>query len=325
MSKVLFSDNSSELPDSWDKYAENYFQTKKFLNHTERYNPSRQRYYYSLDSRGELRAGGIVYNIREIFLKKSALKPPVPINMCNVPCAVPESGFFGASPKEIKHLLEHILSAEDGLTAGYNFETRKIFPGNSIPGITYPAIILKNRFGDFSEYISFLSSNNRRRHSKVARRFKKVKTEIAGCYVFSPDMYNMYLDTFTRNKVKFGKLPFGFFKNLPGEFRLTSFYRDKTNLGWHICLHYNNCFYFFLGGVNYRYNGRYCTYFNILFDIINQGINQQAELINLGQTAATPKLRTGAEPFKKIMFIYHPNLVIRQLFRAGRTFWARSN
>jgi hypothetical protein len=132
-------------------------------------------------------------------------------------------------------------------------------------------------------------------------------------------MYDQYLGVLKRSKGKLETLSLEFFRNLPSCFNLTAYYNKEKLIGWYISSTFNEKFYFFMGGIDYRQNRKYNTYFNILLSVVKEGIEKRASLIDLGQTAEIPKLRLGGKPVEKTMLGYHSSPVIRKLIKAGRS------
>jgi hypothetical protein len=106
---------------------------------------------------------------------------------------------------------------------------------------------------------------------------------------------------------------------LPSSFKLTAFYSSKKLIGWYISCTFNEKFYFFLGGLDYKVNRLFNTYFNILFSVVKEGIEKRASVIDLGQTAEIPKLRLGGKLFEKSMMGYHSGHIMRKLLKAGKS------
>jgi len=132
-------------------------------------------------------------------------------------------------------------------------------------------------------------------------------------------MYNQYLGVLKRSKGKLETLSVEFFQNLPSNFTLTAFYSSEKLIGWYISCTFNEKFYFFLGGLDYRVNREFNTYFNILLNVVKEGIGKGASLIDLGQTAEIPKLRLGGKIVEKTMLGYHSSRIMRKLMKAGKS------
>ncbi len=318
MSKIINSYKTADsLPLSWDNLAEDYFQTRKFLIHTEKYNPCRQRYYSLVDMNNDLLSCAVVYTNFIDLLAFLRIKSPVKMNIIGIPCSVSASGFFGKDDYQ-RELLSHIMQREKGLTIGLNLTTNQYQSCQLSFGQTLPTVIFYNRFTSFDDYLSQLRSSYKRRYSKITKLFKKIKIINQSCSQFTPLMHQYYLEVLKRSKGKLETLSFEFFKNLPDIFRLNSYYYKNTLLGWHINVHYKNKFYFFLGGINYTCNSEFNTYFNMLFKIIEEGIHIKAPIIDLGQTAEIPKTRTGGKLCIKYLFGFHSNFLLNAVLAKAK-------
>jgi hypothetical protein len=163
-----------------------------------------------------------------------------------------------------------------------------------------------------------LRADYRRRIRQLSFPFSEIEKKHFECSRFDNLMYDQYLAVLKRSKGKLETLSMEFFRELPLNFYLTAFYRAEKLIGWYISCTFNEKFYFFLGGVDYKLNRKFNTYFNILLNIIQEGIEKKASIIDLGQTAEIPKLRLGGKLVEKKMAGYHSNRIMRILMKAGR-------
>lgn len=303
---------ATNLPSEWDEVADIYFQQKSFLLHTEKYNPCRQRYYTCSDN-GKLTAAAIVYSLRLDFLTFIKVRSPVKMNIIGIPCSVSVKGIFG-NKDAIEDLKKYILKAEKGLLLFLNLEEE---PVNShlASGKTLPTIILKNSFSGWDDYLATLRSNYRRRLMIINKPGQEIRFEKKPCAEFTNEMYQQYLSVYKRSKGKLEKLNFDFFRYLPGEFILTVCYKNNTIIGWNITLENQNVYYFFLGGIDYKQNKTYSTYLRLLTNIVKEGIEQKATIIELGQTAEIAKMRMGGKPETRYMEAHHSNSVLNKLIK----------
>jgi hypothetical protein len=163
-----------------------------------------------------------------------------------------------------------------------------------------------------------MRSDYRRRVKLLSYPFSEIQKTNVACSCFDNLMYDQYLAVLKRSKGKLETLSLEFFRNLPSNFILTAFNSAEKLIGWDISCSFNERLYFFLGGVDYRLNRKFNTYFNILLSVVEEGIEKRASIIDLGQTAEIPKLRLGGKLVEKKMAGYHSNLVMRKLMKAGR-------
>jgi hypothetical protein len=312
--KILFK--AHELPECWDRSAAEYFQTREFLHHAEKYNPCGQRYYV-LSVNGIFKTGVVVYTLRLDLLTFLLIPSPVKMTIAGIPCSVSSGGIVG-DRDYIRQLVGFINTREKGLFLVLNME-----PGLKIEkmtcGKTLPTIIISNHFYSWENYLSSLRAPYRRRIRQFSVPFSGIFRKKMLCAGFDEEMYGQYLAVLKRSKGKLETLTLEFFRNLPSCFSLSAFYNGAKLIGWYITTNHPEKFYFFLGGIDYQMNKQYHTYFNILLAVLKDGIASKASVIDLGQTAEIPKVRLGGIPAEKTMLVYHSNRIIRILLDAGKS------
>lgn len=304
---------STELPEEWDKLADNYFQQTKFLAHAEKYNPCNQRYYVCIEN-GELVSATIVYSLRLDIFTYINIKSPLKMNIVGIPCSVSSQGIFGKNKDSIEALKNHIYKVERGFVLILNLE-EKPSESSHASGNTLPTIILLNQYSDWNNYLASLRSNYRRRLKLINHENKELRFEKKSCSVFTQEMYRQYLEVYNRSNGKLEKLGFDFFRNLPAEFILTVCYMNETLIGWNIALENNAIYYFFLGGIDYKQNRIHNTYLRLLSQLIRDGIERKVEFIELGQTAEIAKMRMGGKPKPLYMEAHHSIGIFNKLLK----------
>ena len=160
-----------------------------------------------------------------------------------------------------------------------------------------------------------MRSNYRRRLKQINEPNSRLIFEKIPCSEFTTAMYQQYLSVFMRSNGKLEMLSFDFFKNLPEEFILKVCKIDEAIIGWNIALSSGNIYYFFLGGIDYKYNKIYNTYLRLLSSLIEDGINKNAEIIELGQTAEIAKMRMGGIAEARFMEAHHSNLLFHKVLK----------
>jgi hypothetical protein len=305
---------STELPEEWDRLANNYFQQTKFLNHAEKYNPCQQRYYLCfLD--GKLASAAIVYSLRLDILTYINIKSPLKMNIVGVPCSVSSHGFLGEMDS-IKVLKSHIYKVEKGLVLMLNLEEQASENSGAV-GKTLPTILISNHHSDWNNYLASLRSNYRRRLKLINQENKQLRFEKIPCSTFTEKMYKQYLEVYNRSSGKLEKLSADFFRNLPPEFILTVCYLNDLLVGWNIALENNKMYYFFLGGIDYKQNRTHGIYLRLLSQLIRDGVERKAAFIELGQTAEIAKMRMGGKSKTLYMEAHHSNVILNKLLKLG--------
>jgi hypothetical protein len=306
---------AADLPEDWDRIGIDYFQTKEFLLHTEKFNSCRQRYYL-LFQRSFLKVGVVIYSLRLDLFTYLAMKSPFTMHIVGVPCSVSSSGIIGEE-KLFSTLLEEVRKQEKGMLLMLNLDNT--MPGAELlAGRTLPTMLFSNTFLSYAKYLSSIRAHYRRRLLKISEAFKGVEKKQLNCKDFTSEMHAQYLEVLKRSKGKLETLSQDFFQQLPPIFILTAYTINTQLLGWKITLSFGNKYYFFLGGIDYRVRLKFNTYFNLLLDVLNEGIESNAVVIDFGQTAEVPKMRLGCTPDEKKMLAHHSNPLFRKFLKVGK-------
>lgn len=305
-------ESALNFPQEWDSLAISYFQKKEFLLHCEKYNPCKQRY-YCLNIDDKFAAGAIVYTLSLDILTFIGLPSPIKVKITGVPCSVSAQGIIGEK-QYFTELIKYIQSQEKGFQLTLNIEGN-IDIKNIINGRTLPTIWIKNNFKDWNNYKECFRSDYRRRFNKIRKSFLEIEQKRGRCSDFNADMYALYRQVLKKSKGKLETLNKEFFLNLPSAFSLTSYYKNEKIIGWYISTTCIPEYYFFLGGIDYSENKKHNTYFNILAEIVKEGIQKKAGFIDLGQTAEIPKMRLGGKVIEKRMIGFHSSKILNKLLQ----------
>lgn len=305
--------NVHEISPDWDKIVNSIYQKRSFLSHLEKTNNSNQRY-YSLYDNGILCAGAIVYSLKINLFTFSNLKLKLPMQVIGLPISNDESGLLG-NDKYVESLISIIFKKERGVLLCLNYKQR-ILNKKTINMMSLPCMIFQIEHGNWDIYLHSLRHPYRRRIIKALDKITNVSRRSETCQSFTENHYEQYLEVVNRSKTKLEILSIEFFKGLPNTFHLNSFYEEGNLLYWNITLEDKEDFYFLFGGLDYSVRDAYDSYINNLIEIIRDGINSRSNKINLGQTAEISKLRFGANPTQRKMFLYHNNIIFRWIFRA---------
>ncbi len=305
-------ERARDLPTAWDDMAGTFFRSRAFLQHCERYNPCGQRYWL-WEPDGRLTASTIAYDLTLDLLTYRGMKSPLRMTVLGVPCSVAWPGLMGdrtAWPT----MLPRILERERGLVLGLN-TTAPITMPSLVQGDTLPTLVLEHRFESWEVYTAALRSDYRRRHGRIAAEFEGVDIEVGPCDRLGEDAYRLYVGAFERSDAKLEKLSWDFLRELPPPLRLTRFHNHGRLLGWHVTAVEPERTTFFMGGVDQALNEGFRTYFNLLFHVVRMGIEAGTPIIDLGQTAEVPKLRSGGRTRQRMMFAWHRRGLARKLLR----------
>ena len=315
MMDVLTRPSASELSSEWDDLAVSYFQSRKFLRYSETYNPCLQRY-YELYEGGQLAAGACVYTLRLDLLTFARIKSPVRFSIVGIPASISSPGLVGEE-SAIARLLPAIFAAESGIVLLLNLP-----PGlATAPAIgmrMMPTVLLDHDFGTWEEYRQALRASYRRRLRLNERAFEGVRREEAPCSAFSAEMYALYLQVIARTTTKLEVLSFEYFRNLPEEFTLTTYWLGDRVIAWHINLAEDRRLTFFFGGTDNAFRTDRRAYHNNLTGILREALDRGCREVDFGQTAEIAKTRLGGVIVEKSMAAYSRNALVRLLLRLGR-------
>ena len=302
---------AKNISPSWDASITSTYQSIAFLSHLETFNLCKQRYYVAQDSE-KILAGAIVYSLKINLLTFSKFSFPITFTVIGIPASVDAAGIIGTNNEEIKALIEYIFSQEKGLIVCLNY--------NQIDNIakiikmqTLPTLIFEKKNDSWNDFFNAIKHNYRHRILKAEAKIATAEKRVEPCTCFTIEHYNQYLAILKKSKTKLETLSFEFFRNLPDNYQLFSFYHDNELLVWHISTFDNSVYYFLFGGINYELRDEFDSYYNNLISILKEGFETQCDTINLGQTAIVSKNRLGADIIPLKMFFYHANPIIRRI------------
>ncbi|MBN1895540.1 GNAT family N-acetyltransferase [bacterium] len=308
-------ENAAALPDDWDRCTVAFFQTRRFLQHTERYNPCGQRYFLMYEG-GRFAAGFILYTLRLDLLTYLHIKSPVKMHIVGVPCSVSCSGIVGDFGKTVE-LMDFLQTLGKGFYLALNVEPG-VQTGLAVRARTMPTLVLENRYESWPHFLGSLRADYRRRMLRIDGKFRGVEHKSMDCIQFDEEMYRQYLNVWKRSRGKLEKLSCDFFRYLPSCFRLNVYSAGNRLLGWTLSLLDRQTLSFFLGGLDYRRNRLYDTYFNLLSSLLRDGIALHASRIDFGQTAEIPKSRLGCRMMEKMMWAHHSNRLFLRILNAAK-------
>jgi hypothetical protein len=263
-----------------------------------------------------LAAGACVYTLRLDLLTFARIKSPVRFAIVGIPASISSPGLLGGE-EAIERLLPAIFAAERGIVLLLNLP-----PGlATAPAIgmrMMPTVRLKHEFGSWDEYRQALRASYRRRLRLNERAFEGVRREETPCSAFSREMYALYLQVMARTTTKLEVLSFEYFRNLPEEFTLTSYWLGERVIAWHVNLEEGPRLTFFFGGTDNAFLAERHAYQNNITGILREAFDRGCREVDFGQTAEIAKTRLGGEIVEKCMAAYSRNAIVRLLLRLGR-------
>jgi hypothetical protein len=293
---------AEDIPISWDDIVkDNIFLKKGSLQLLEKLNPSHQSYHINEDKKIVFVAYKINLNLLT-FTKTLSFK--FPVNIIGIPMSVSRCGYtLGSKGND---LIEHLKSKR-----GFYIILNSIDHLDLAKGLTFPTYKLKISWCSFNEYLDSMRSHYRYRLKKALVKFNSVKAEELLQRDFDERLYSLYEAVYINSKGKLEKMTIDFFRTYPS--KIIRFTAEGEPIAFVQMVENQKELIFLFGGINYSLNQKYDLYINILLFVINYGIKNGFESIELGQTADEIKTKLGAVKNTKFMYIHHNNFLIRLL------------
>jgi hypothetical protein len=310
--------HANELPEAWDALLRcvakqdeaggNPYLTRSFLAFLEAVNPCDQRYHLSLEDQALF----VSYRLKLDLLNFSRFgKLKVPVRMVGVPMSVSSAGFASSDQLGRDAIDEWLRDNGRGLTvllnvpSGANFELSK--------GSTLSSYKLSLGYDSFEAYLAHMRSPYRRQAHKALKAFEGVAvSELPSSLAFDEALYQLYLEVYERSEDKLERLGIQYFRAFPG--RTFCFSYSDEPIAFVQTLDHSTAEglvrYFVLGGFNGAYVERVDLYRNLLFFLVRSGIESGCGALELGQTAAESKAKTGAVEVPKHLYLLHSNRLV---------------
>jgi len=301
-------ETASSLPADWDDACgDHYFLKRSFLQLMEAAYPSGQRYFAFRDAAGRL--DSVMQTYRHPGFNIAMFTPvPVrlPVTMVYAPLSIARpSLLLGATTRPE---VERALHAIPGFKVILNLP-----PGTRLKdfasGLTFPQIVLRNRWASFDQYLGAMRSNHRRRALTALRKASGLEVRLLEDNAqFDAQAYALYEQVFGRSRTKIEKLPIAFFQaNLS---RILVAAAGGEPVGFIQMIENGRELVFAFVGLDYRHNRSYDTYHFMLLKMVEYAITHGFERVDLGQTAEDTKLRLGGERRPLLAMIGHSNPVM---------------
>jgi predicted N-acyltransferase len=190
--------------------------------------------------------------------------------------------------------------------------------------------LLDRRFPDFPAYYAALRSRHRqsvRRSVQKARAagLRDCRLTDAGSILqlYTPELHRLYEAVALSSDTRLEILPLAFFQrlvtHLPGRVGLTLLYEGERIRAFNWNLQNGKAYHFLFAGLDYEANPRLDLYFNLMYAEMAHAFRGGAEVLYIGQTADSFKLRLGC--LQQPLFFYvapvglGPGLILRFFWR----------
>ncbi|WP_171903812.1 GNAT family N-acetyltransferase [Cellulosilyticum sp. I15G10I2] len=300
-------DKAIGLPDAWDTlFKDSCYMSKQYLEILERCNPCGQKYVMINDS-----SAFIVYELKLNIFCYSRMNFNLKVNIIGIPCSVSGQG-YRIEEADIKELENYIIKAKKSciiLNSDDSFLSKSL-----IQGETLPTCKLQIMWDSFEDYKLSLRSHYRYRLNNALKKGEKIIIKkLEDNRLFDEPMYALYEQVYSKSNYKLEKLSIDFFRRMPTDIYV--FYIENQPAAFVQLSDYKDELLFVFGGMDYALNHEYDLYINMLIFILRHGIENRYLAIDMGQTAEDAKMKLGCKQYKKYMYLYHPNFIIRFLIK----------
>ena len=173
---------------------------------------------------------------------------------------------------------------------------------------------LKEEWEQMDDYLNAMSSKYRVRYRRARKKNKDVirkELEVEDARRLSGQLYGLYLEIASKADFNVAHLPENYFAEFkaafPKSFRIFAYYVKEQLIGFCTTfLNYSELEAHFLG-FQQQSNHQYQLYLNMLYDMVEIGIQNKVKSINFARTALEIKSSIGAVPQVYTSFFKHTN------------------
>jgi len=307
MKKLFRGKRLNSIPDSWDILtSDNVWINSKLLKSAEMNEKP-----FSIITHQKYCCCEYTQSLNLFSFGKLKLK--IPFTVIAPPISVDKCGYSG----DIDELIEDFKTRK-GLFLILNISPAQKLPKSAIVGLTLSSAIFLNKYKTFTEYMNSLRSNYRRRLKIAMQKGKPLDwVEIANTD-FDEKLYKLYFDVLKKSKYPLETLSMEFFKSIEGQIHVLI--EKNEPVAFILIKPANDSMHFLIGGMSYEKRDRYDLYYNMLLKILQVGIENNAKIINFGQTAESSKCRIGCQLEDRYMAFFSGNSVINLLARITKRF-----
>ncbi len=192
-----------------------------------------------------------------------------------------------------------------------------------VPGFTgfrvQPGMVidLNNKWQTFDDYLAAVKSKYRVKFKKVLKKSSALEfrsLELDELEHWNDSMYKLYRNTADKASFSLFRLHPKYFYELKKCFgdslKICGMFLGGEMLGFYTFVNNNGNGDAHFIGYDLELNAKYQIYFNILLGLLQEGINQKVNYLNLSRTALEIKSSVGAEPHEMLIYLRHENKLL---------------
>lgn len=174
---------------------------------------------------------------------------------------------------------------------------------------TPPSYSLRPEFEDFAQYCAALRKHYRKQINRSRRKLRDAGLDIVVLSdpeeiveAYTPEVHALYHQMADRAALKMEVLPIELLHHLAlrlnGQIELLAIRKDGRIVAFASCLHAQSSYYTMYGGLDYHLNHEFDLYFNLVYALLEHGLQKRASTIVFGMSSDAVKTKIGchAEP-----------------------------
>jgi hypothetical protein len=183
-------------------------------------------------------------------------------------------------------------------------------------------ITRRQHWNSFDDYLNDLTKKYAKRANKIILAFKGAVTkELSAAEILANEavINSLYWHVVNKQQVRLGTVNAAYLYELKTDlehhFELHAIYLNDVMIGFYTYIFYTNEMETHYIGLDYTYNDKHKTYFNILFLSVQKMIERKYEKLELGRTAKEAKANLGAFPKQIFNYVKVKNLFAKIALR----------
>jgi predicted N-acyltransferase len=197
--------------------------------------------------------------------------------------------------------------------------------------LTPPSYSLRPKFDDFAQYCAALRGHYRGQITRSRSKLTGAGLDILVlsdpqriCEAYTPEVHALYHQMADRAALKMEVLPLELLHQLAlrldGQIELIAIRKDGRIVAFASCLHAQSAYYTMYAGLDYRLNGEFDLYFNLIYALLEQGMRKRVGTIVFGMGSDAVKSRIGCDPEPLYVFVKGCGPLMSFMVRAAGRF-----
>jgi hypothetical protein len=194
-----------------------------------------------------------------------------------------------------------------------------------------PSYTFKLAFDDFAQYCAALRKHYRKQINRSRRKLEDAGLEIIVLsesekilQAYTCDVHALYHQMADRAAMKLEVLPIEFLHQLTlrlnGQIELLAIRKDARIVAFASCLHAQSSYYTMYGGLDYHLNHKFDLYLNLVYALLDRGLQKRASTIVFGMGADAVKSRIGCVSEPLYVFVKGRGPLMSSIVRAAGRF-----